>query len=106
MVYFDYIYTVSTGCKPTVVARFFDDISILYSSGVLRINGQAPEVEGIGTVVGTVLEASYLKKTCNPEFIENFLKESDIAFHRADPFFKPTKTLWQIIKEFLMRARK
>ena len=48
--------------------------------------------------IGTIFDLTYNHKTASIEEIEEFLKNSGgIIFHRAEPFEKPTKTLWQVL---------
>lgn len=74
-------------------------------SGIYAIEEEAASYRGddTNTPVGSILEVSYGKQYCNTAMLEDIFAKSGIAVHRADPFLKPIKTPWQLIKEKFSR---
>jgi hypothetical protein len=74
--------------------NLFKQAHILYISSVSADNS------GYGTPKGALLKIPYYFKTEDkPEKIETFLKKAGITVYRAEPFIKPIKTIWQLLKE-------
>ncbi len=73
----------------------------LIGADIFVTRSTANEIEGEGTPVGGVIKVSYNKLQTNPEKIDEFFNKSGIVVRRANPFFKPVKTIWQVLKEKL-----
>ena len=73
----------------------------LTASGISRLFTNLPEIYGVGTQVGSLIEIDYITTVGSPAEFENFFVAVGIAVHRADPFVKPIKTIWQVLREKL-----
>lgn len=78
----------------------------LKTGGIHRLSLDMPEIDSVGTQAGSVIEIEYFAVVDKTEMFENFFKKFGVAFHRAEPFYKPVKTLWQIINELFGRQKK
>jgi hypothetical protein len=55
--------------------------------------------EFVSPSVGTIFDLTYWHGQATPEDIESYFRSHGIALHRATPFIKPQKSLWQLIRE-------
>jgi hypothetical protein len=55
--------------------------------------------EPVEPPIGTVVDITYNKKTAKIEDIEDYIKGCGVNFQRAEPFIKPSKTIWQLLQD-------
>jgi hypothetical protein len=52
-----------------------------------------------GTPIGSLIKVLFDSKNSDLDKIEHFFRESKVKVHRAKPFVKPVKTIWQVLRD-------
>lgn len=83
------------------VMWFLESNQIFKASGISHFHNLNKESES-GTQKGDIIEIAFFSDKISKEEILKVLVKSGIILRPADPFEKPIKTLWQVIKDWFV----